>query len=304
MLKTYHGISRFMDGLSVNYSLDFVYLKDQTGVERIGGASIHWMDGKSHLFLRDITSKKTLAFEGDHLASTEEQAPFSWFPSVKEVGVLHDDFDNEGQRRADMVHNYQGFLRNELFFEAARQQGTIVGEHERDRLMHQLSEAAFMYGHSLGLLYAGLNGNGDVLLMHQRPLCILSGTDIHNLDIGEAKYPLNVGEIDLDGNLEGFLELNPEVKAHLTDGELSVSGIKYDTPEKIMERLRRYIPEEVLEAGYQQFKAEREATGRLAAIRAANPRETLDEQMKEVDVEGNPVRISLGFAQEDLARLS
>lgn len=295
MLRTYGEVSRFMDGLGVNYTSNFIFLKDITDRERFGKATIsHKGNDRPTLFLQDISSGRVLAFEGDQLDfSHSDYRRFTWFPSVKEVGVLYDRFDNDVQRSADMTHNLFGFVANELFYETARRQGTIIDADERQQLIYRMHKVSWMYAFALELLYAGLNGNRDVLMVVHKPL-LVSGNHIPTLDVGSVK---------LNGNLDGFLSANPEVKAHLTDGKPAESGVPYDTPEKIMARLRKYLSEEVLNAGYERFKAEREAGQRLAEFRKAHPEAELEDRIKSVDTEQKPVLISLGFAVEDLQRI-
>jgi hypothetical protein len=294
MLKTYGQISRFMEGLRINYSPKFVYLKDKSGQERFGEMAImHPPNGSSHLLFFDLSTEKALAFEGNWLdAKNPDDRKFSWFPGVKEVGVLYDGFDNDLQRHADMNHNFIGFLANELFYETIIRKMTWGGSKEKEQLAQRMREIAPIYGASLELLYAGLNGDRDVLMLVNKPTKIK----------GNAVPPLGIESIKLDRSLDGFLNANPIVKAHLTDGQISENGIKYDTPEKIMERLRDYILEEVLDAGYGRFNSERDAMARLFEFRKVHSKEELEDRMKTFDRLQTPLTISLRNERDDLRR--
>jgi len=290
MLNTYENVTRFMDGIAVNLGADFMYLKDKKGTERIGASSISHENGRPIVMLDDIKSGKRLVFEGDHFKQyPSSHRQFSWFPSIQEAGVLHDGFDNDIQRAGMMQEGYKGLIFGELFSEVAQRQGLPFGDEAQIRLRDDVDFPALLYAHSLELMYAGVNENRDVLLLVHQPTG-LSGSYVSGL---------NVERINLDGSLHGFLDANPELQGHLTDGRVSKDGGPYDTPKKIFEALRVAIPDEVLEAGYQRFKAERDARQRLTALREANPREVLEEQVKAIDPE-RVCRIGLSTADMDL----
>jgi len=295
MLKSYGDVSRFMDGLAINYGAEFVYLKDASGGVRVGEPHFNTRRGERPTFgVSDIVSKKTIVFEGDTL-KLQQGSPFQfvWFPSIAEVGVLYDGFENDIQRQSDMQTCYQNFLHSELVFQAARKRGELLGDETRSRLVGELGSAIYLYAHSLQLLYASVNGNRDFLMIRYRPTGV-TGTEFPVLDVGEVNF---------DGSLDGFLESNAGIRAHLTDGGISIGGIPYDTPEKVMKELKKHIPDELLEESYQRFKSEMVARRRLDAIRAEHPREELEVQVQEVDTE-RPHTVSLGFAREDLERFN
>ncbi len=198
--------------------------------------------------------------------------------------MLHDGFDNDIQRAGIMRDEYRGMIFGDILSEVAKIRGLPVGEEAQRRLRKDMEFPALLYAFSLELLYAGINGNRDVLLLVDPP---------HEVS-GNRVTTLNAEGINLDGNLQGFLDANPRLKARLTDGKVGESGRYFDTSEKILDRLRQDIPEEVLEAGYQRFRAEIDGKQRLNAIREAHPREMLIEQAKVVDTK-NPFRIGLAY---------
>ncbi len=289
MLKSYSHVSRFMDGISLNFGADFLYLNDISGAERIGASHLHTQGEKPELHIADINSKKTLVFEGDYFRFCELK--FSWFPSIQEAGILYDGCDNVTDRQVMMqFKGYENFVFGELFFEIARLNGLPLGEEAQHKLMRDLDFPASLYAYSLELLYANINGNRDVL-MHVRSL---GSTESHTPVIGAQG-------VNLVESLDGFLESNPELKAHLIDGRVSGYGIRYDTPEKIIDKIKKFIPEQILEAGYQRFKSEIEARKRLDALRRQYPFEALTEQVKEVGAE---YRIFLGTVPDDIKAIA
>jgi len=295
MFKSYESVSRFMDGLAINYGAEFIYLKDISGGVRIGKPHFNTRrDETPTLGVSDVISRRTMLFEGDTL-KLSQGSPFQfvWFPSVADVGVLYDGFDNDIQRHSDMLTTYRNFLHSELVFQAARNRGELLGDETRSRLDREFEPAVFLYANSLQLLYAAINRNRDYLMIRYRPTGV-TGTEFPFLD---------VGGVNLDGSLDGFLRINPEFAAYLGDCQVSRSGVKFDSPEKVMEELRKHIPDELLEEGYQQFISEMEARRRLDAIRSEHPREELEVQVQEVDTE-QPHVVSLGFAREDLERFN
>lgn len=281
MLKTCGSLTRFMDGLGLNLTADFIYLKDISDKVRIGEPAFHVShDIQPAIEISDVITGKTLRYEGDYLKLDHRNSrPFVWFPSIKEAGVLHDSFNNDLQRSGEMTIIYKPFLQSELFYEIAMVdlRSIPIGEKQRKRMIEGLFKTTFLYAHSLQMLYCAINGNRDYLLL-SHGLTQSNGTQIPTLDI----------DVTGTSTIYGLLT-NPEIRKHLTDGEVVSDGVHYDTPEKIMKALIEQIPARVLEKGYHEFRAEGAAKKKLEVIRAENPKSLLEERMKAAEPNRNKV---------------
>ncbi len=298
MLRNYKYVDRCSDGISLCPSECFVYLKDINDTERIGNVNIGFDGNKSILTLDDIASGKRLIFEGDHFSvGSSNWNNFNWFPSFQEYLVLYKrkgDF-NDIQKQTYMLQSYSEFVHCELVLDTLNtMQPAPVNKESQDRIFSQLSHAAFVYSYSVELLYAAINGNGDVLFVN---------TSWHDIGVIHPLRNISAEDIIFSGSFDGFLLENPKLRDHLVDGGMSVSAKPYDTPEIILDDIKRHISDEILELRYQRFKSERQVKKKLEGLRGANPLETLEEQIKQVDT-SKKHRIWLGTAREDLDKVN
>lgn len=269
MLKTCGSLTRFMDGLALNFAVDFLYLKDISNNVRIGKSAFCTNSTSPSIVIEDQITGKTLKYEGDYLKlDSHDSWQFAWFPSIEEGAVLYDGFNND-KRYNGIEYAYISFLAGELFYNVVSS-GSMdlpVGNRERRIMVNGLASITSLYAHSLQLLYSSIIGNQDYLLLLNKPTS--SKSQVKTLDI----------DVTGTSTLTGLLK-RPDISKHLTNGGVNIDGVYYDTSDKIMEKLRAKIPERVLENSYHEFRREIDAKKWLSVIRSENPLPLLEERMK------------------------
>jgi len=258
MYKHFYTIGRFVDGLhaDVDYRARVLCLNDATGAVRIGTM------GKArpgNFAFRDVTTMKTLEFQGDEVNLDFGIFPhqsFRFYPTIEWLGILHDPFNNYPQRETLVRNAIYPFVAYELLTTAVGIEAcggkylqpsfpTKLAKEEWSSKIHNLLELSIIYTNTLEKTYGELNANLDMTLFAR-----------YTPIVAEALLPCSA----LSGpeTLEEFLK-QPEIAMYIKG--CSVGGREL-TPINLLDYLtgdgrpEEGIPREILEAHYQQFREE------------------------------------------------
>jgi hypothetical protein len=189
-----------------------------------------------------------------------------------------------------MQEFYRQFIVEEVLFQTfSANGGAPLGELEKHRIAEKLDFASSVYAFSIQYSYAGIEGNNDVLRCG--PL----------LNI-ERDWPGIRKNLKNKADLSEFLAYNPEFTETLADIKTGENGTYYRTPSEVMLRIKRDISDEVLDAGYRQFRSELNETYRLPDLRLKYPKEALDAERRRQKFETTK-RIGLTTFEHDLEHI-
>ena len=295
-LKTYNGVSRFMGGPAVTPESPLIYLKEAGGVERVGRALFDTLRSGRPIFrLQDTLSEQTFEYKGESFMKRDNpQDSFIWFPTIKEAGILHNPSGtakySAGQTRNSLLHNFPQFIACELAYERVNLQGGVPPESSIQQEVLRMEKAAEIYAYSLSIMYALLNSNyglNSIMEPSARDFEAIEARGKYGVPEDSQDKPQPA--IDLPDRLSvsiiptfsKFLE-DPGVIEQFTTLTVSENGTSLATKDKLLARLRRDIPDEVLEAMYRQFIAEVDGGERLQALRIEHPQAELEAKVTEM----------------------
>jgi hypothetical protein len=291
MFTNYLQVSRFMDGIGVNITDDFGYLKDINGYERIGKYSIDRAskDEGPKLIINDLISKKSLAYEGDSFKIDKDSRwDFEYFPSVKHLGLLEECNLIKSDRMADRERDCMlTLISGEMMLHVADNGRYPIGS-QAQKSFHESftpyfgNDVARKYLWTLERMYGRILKNTDIMLYtgdmcNKDPCtCALQGLRSAN---GET---LDI--TDMKTNLIDFLEANPHLESCMSRlGDRHRKNVDTTPLGKAIEDLKEIVPLGFIDAGFQQFREEYQGKKRLGEIRIQYPVDEVKEALKNVD---------------------